>query len=103
MPQIDNGIQRDMQLKDRADLGKCTERGVLAFTEMACELGQRDPLVGCDVESGIARAIPAIIPDPSGKTGVEYAERGIRGDMLNADAAPRVDMCVERAQLGTPS
>ena len=103
LTQIDNGGQRDMQLKDCAGLDKCTQRGVLALTEMARELSERDALVGCDVESRIARPIPAVISHPSGKTGVKYAERGIRGDMSNADAAPRVDMRIERAQLGTPS
>jgi hypothetical protein len=103
LTQVDNGLQRDVQLKDHADDRECTKRGVLPLGEMARELREHDPLIGGDVERRITRAIPAVITNPSGKTSIKYAEWGTRGDMSNPDATPWADVRVERAQLGTPS
>jgi hypothetical protein len=103
LAEVENGIQRDMQFKHRSDDRERTQGGVLPLAQMSRELRWRDPLVGGDVERWIARAIPAVITDPSGETSINYAERGIRGDMSNTDAAPWADVRVERALLGTPS
>jgi hypothetical protein len=92
-----------MQLKDRSDHRERAQGGVLPLTEMARELGERDPLVRGDIEGRIAGAIPAVIAEPSSEARIKYAERRVRGDMPNTDATPWVDMRVERAQLGTPS
>jgi hypothetical protein len=92
-----------MQLKDRSDNSQSTERRVLSLTEMARELGERDPLVRGDIEGPITSPIPAVVAEPASEAGIKYAERRIRGDVSNADASPWVDMRVERGQLGTPS
>ena len=88
LTQVDHGIQRETQLKDRSDHRERTQRGVLPLTEMARELGERDPLVRGDVEGAIAGAIPAVVAEPSSEAGIKYAERRIRGDVLNTDATP---------------
>lgn len=103
LTQVENGIQHDVQLKDRSDHCQRTQRGVLSLTEMARELREGDPLVGGDVEGRITRAIPAVIPDSSSKAGIKNVEWGIRGNMSNSDATPWAEVRVERAQLGTPS
>ena len=103
LTQVDNGIQREMQLKDRSDHRERTQRGGLPLTEVAREPGERDALVRGDIEGAIAGAIPAVVAEPASEAGVEYAERRILRDMSNSDATPWVDMRVERAQLGTPS
>jgi hypothetical protein len=103
LTQVGNGVQAKAHFKDGSNYGERTQRGFLPLAEMARELGQRDPLIGCDIEGRITRAIPAVISDSSGKPGIKYVERRIRGDVSNTDTTPWADMRVQPAQLGTPS
>ena len=103
LTQVDNGVQAEAHLKDRSDDSERTEGRVLPLTEVARELGERDPLVRGDIEGRITSPIPAVVAEPSSEAGIKYAERRIRGDMSNTDATPWTDVRVQRAQLGTPS
>jgi hypothetical protein len=100
---VQNGIQANVQLKDGSDPSDRTEPGVLPLTEMARKFGQRDALIGCDIEGWITRAIPAVVSNSSSEPRVKYVERGIRWDMPNANPAPWADIGIKRAQLGTLS
>ena len=103
LPQIQQSIDMDIQLKYGALDRHRAEHRILPLAEVACELCQCDAFVRSDIEGWISGLVPAIVSDSPGEACVQDIKRRVRRNVPNADAAPRSRESGELAQAGMPS